>query len=195
MQTRSQLAALLFAAFATLATLAAPAQSVPSAFRGQFSVTAGAFGSAAQPDFNPDTGAVEAGPKRLYGVGTYVDVKLTRWVQLEVEGKWMRFNQYTGAQNQDPGLYQDTYLAGPRVPLHQFGRFTPYAKVLAGIGRMPLYLDGGPAFTLAYGGGLDYRLGKRFRLRIVDFEYQQWKTTPATLHPYGASVGLGYKVF
>jgi len=193
MHMRSRLAALLVASAAALAPLATQGQSLPSAFRGQLSVTVGAFGSATQPDYNPDTGNVEAGPQRLYGVGTYVDVRLSRWIQLEAEAKWMRFNQYTGTFQQSPGLYQDTYLAGPRIPF-QFGRFTPYGKVLVGVGRMPVYLEN-PAFNIAYGGGLDYRLSKRFKLRVVDFEYQQWDTTPANLHPYGASIGLSYKVF
>lgn len=195
MHMKPYLGPLLFAAFASLATLAAQGQSVPSANRGQFSLSAGALGVAAQPDFNPDTSTVEAGPKRLYGAGSYVDIKFTRWVQLEVEGKWLRFNQYTGAFQQAPGLYQDTYLAGPRIPLFQYRRFTPYVKALAGIGRMPKYLSGGPAFAAAYGGGVDYRLTKRFKIRVVDFEYQQWNTTPTSLHPYSASVGLGYRIF
>jgi hypothetical protein len=193
MHSRSQLSLLLVAALATFATLAAQAQSLPSAFRGQFSATVGALGAASQPDYNPDDGQVEASPKYLYGVGAYADLKFTRWIQVEVEGKWMRFNQYTGEFGDDPALLQDTYLAGPRIPF-QFGRFTPYGKVLVGIGRMPTYLAGS-SFNLAYGGGVDYRLGKHFRLRIVDFEYQQWDTTPTTLHPYSASVGLGYKIF
>jgi len=195
MHMKSTLGPLLFAAFAALGTLAAQGQSIPSAFRGQFSLSVGALGVAAQPDFNPDTSLVEAGPKRLYGVGSFVDIRLSRWVQFEVEGKWLRFNQYTGVFQQAPGLYQDTYLAGPRVPLFEYRHFNPYAKVLAGVGSMPNYLSGGPAFNLAYGGGVDYSLRKRFKIRIVDFEYQQWNTTPATLHPYSASIGLGYRIF
>jgi len=197
MHMRSRLAALLVVSAAALSPLATPAQSLPAAFRGQLSVTVGAFGSAAQPDYNPDTGTVEAGPQRLYGVGTYVDVKLSRWIQLEGEGKWMRFNQYKGTFQQSPGLYQDSYLAGPRIPF-QFGRFMPYGKVLVGVGRMPDAYLGSSVFAVAYGGGLDYRLSKRFKLRVVDFEYQQWNATDSastTLHPYGASIGLGYKVF
>jgi hypothetical protein len=89
-----------------------------------------------------------------------------------------------------PGFAENV---GPRVPF-QIGRFAPYGKVLIGIGRMPTYL-GGSAFNLAYGGGIDYSLGKRFKVRLVDFEYQQWDTTPTSLHPYGASVGLGYRIF
>ena len=34
---------------------------------------------------------------------------------------------------------------------------------------------------IAYGGGLDYRLDKRMRLRVFDFEYEQWRVSPRAL--------------
>ena len=52
----------------------------------------------------------------------------------------------------------------------------------------------GRTLAVAYGGGVDYRLTRRFTLRAFDFEYQQWRVTP-TLYPYGGSVGLSYKIF
>jgi hypothetical protein len=55
--------------------------------------------------------------------------------------------------------------------------------------------------ALAYGGGIDFRLTKRFSAR-GDFEYQQWLQWPnipgipnSPLFPYGASAGIGYKIF
>jgi hypothetical protein len=54
---------------------------------------------------------------------------------------------------------------------------------------------------IAYGGGIDFRLNRRFSAR-GDFEYQQWPSWPgipgvpnSSLYPYGASVGVGYKIF
>jgi hypothetical protein len=42
---------------------------------------------------------------------------------------------------------------------------------------------------------VDIRLSKRFTAR-GDFEYQQWpKWLDSSLYPYGASVGVGYKIF
>ena len=52
----------------------------------------------------------------------------------------------------------------------------------------------GHSTVFAYGGGLDYKLSKRFTLRAFDFEFQQWQLTP-TLYPFGGSIGLGYRVF
>jgi opacity protein-like surface antigen len=54
---------------------------------------------------------------------------------------------------------------------------------------------------IAYGGGVDFKLTKRISAR-GDFEYQQWPQWPdipgipnSPLYPYGASVGIGYKIF
>jgi hypothetical protein len=83
-------------------------------------------------------------------------------------------------------------MIGPKVPIKTFKGVTPYGKVLFGFGSGS-FLNGHTS-VLAYGGGVDYRLSKRFTLRAFDFEYQQWFVTP-TLHPYGGSVGIGYKIF
>jgi hypothetical protein len=73
-----------------------------------------------------------------------------------------------------------------------YGGFTPYGKFLVGIGSGS-FLNG-HSTVLAFGGGVDYRLNRRFTLRAADFEFQEWTLTP-TLHPYGGSVGLGYKLW
>lgn len=184
---------ILFAAGAA----AARAQVVPSATRGHLSLTAGALASAFQPDYACCAVPATA-PNRLYGLGAFVDVRFTRWVQIEAEGRWLRFNEFEG-------IDQDNYLIGPRLPIHDF-RFlnaTPYVKVLAGMAKMNFEdNDGhGKYAALAYGGGVDFRLSKRFSAR-GDFEYQQWPRWPnaigfanTTLFPYGASVGVGYRVF
>jgi opacity protein-like surface antigen len=165
--------------------VSARAQVVPSATRQGLSVTAGGLGSAFQPDYAWGKSA-ETSPNRLYGVGAYVDVRFTRWVQIEAEGKWLRFNEYLG-------LNQDSYLIGPRVPFNvpRLARVKPYGKVLVGMGSGSFLT--GKATALAYGGGVDYRLTKRFSAR-ADFEYQQWSVTPS-IYPYGLSVGIGYKIF
>jgi hypothetical protein len=111
---------------------------------------------------------------------------------VEAEGRWLRFNEYSGED-------MSHYLVGPRVPIHRFGRFDTYGKVLVGVGRMTFPLDyGHGSFTaLAYGGGADYRLSRKLTIRAVDFEYQQWpKWLPGeALYPWGVSVGVGYRVF
>ena len=191
--------ALLFLALAAGATFAR-SQVVPSAFARGLAITAGGEVSAFQPDY-AGYGVPEAAPFSGYlaGMGTYVDVKLTPWVQIEGEGRWMRFNRPDG------GIYEDNYLIGPRLPIYklQFWRATPYAKVLIGYGKLNFEQGNGwGRYTaLAYGGGVDMKLTNRINLRLPDFEYQQWlqwtEGPPKTynLLPYGLSVGVSYRVF
>jgi opacity protein-like surface antigen len=188
---RTALQSTLLLVFILLAAASARAQVVPSATNGRLSLTAGALGSVFQPDY-AGFGVPETAPNRLYGVGAFVDVRFTRWIQVEAEGRWLRFNEFEG-------INEDNYLIGPRLPIHHF-RFlhaTPYGKALVGVARMNFEdNDAWGRFTdIAYGGGVDFQLNKRFSAR-GDFEYQQWpKWLNTSLYPYGASVGIGYKIF
>ena len=179
------------------------AQVVPAATARQVSITAGGMASIFQPAFagaftssdNP-TPIPQASPQPLFGIGAYVDVKLSRWVQLEAEGRWQRFNEYYS-------VYQDNYLVGHRLPVYRIKRATVYAKALVGFSEMNFgtYYYGQPAghgrFTdLAFGGGVDIKMTHRLSIRALDAEYQyypDWGNT--TLSPYGASVGIGYRIF
>lgn len=183
---RSILAFFCIALFSSAAL--SRAQVVPSATGNQIHIDVGAMASAYQPDY-AGTGIAYESPNRLYGVGAYVDAHITRWVQLEAEGRWMPFNDQV-----EPGVEngENTYLIGPRIPIVTFHKLTPYGKFLVGMGN-GTFLSGN-TFVMAYGGGVDYRLTRRFTLRCFDLEYQRWSVTP-TLHPYGGSVGLSYRVF
>lgn len=182
------------------------AQVVPSATKSPLSITVGGIASAFQPDY-AGNGFAETSTNRLYGLGTYVDLRFTRWFQVEGEARWLRFNQLDQ-------IYQDNYLIGPRFPIHHFHflRATPYVKALGGYAKMgiPYYPPGGGYYILingkftdiAYGGGVDLKLNKRFTIRAFDFEYQQYPKflenslrQNQQLFPYGASVGVGYKLF
>jgi hypothetical protein len=187
-----RIAIFLFLGFVCVRATNSFAQVEPSAHRGQISLTAGGLASGFQPDY---AGGLVPGssPNHLFGLGAYVDVRFTRWLQLEAEGRWLRFNSYLE-------ITEDNYLIGPRVPIHTFRwrEATPYGKVLIGMGKMTFeYNDAYGHFTdIAYGGGVDLKLSKRFTLRAFDFEYQQWPNWVNTsLHPYGGSIGIGYKVF
>jgi hypothetical protein len=91
----------------------------------------------------------------------------------------------------------------PFYKLHIW-RATPYAKALIGYGKLN-FEDGnrwGRCTSIAYGGGLDFKVSKRINLRLPDCEYQQWPNwsegaggTVHTLFPYGLSVGVSYRVF
>jgi hypothetical protein len=181
----------LFSIVFALGSLSARAQVAPSAYRRGISITAGGEGSAFQPDYAGGT-TPETSPNRLYGIGAYVDVRFTRWVQMEAEGHWLRFNQFYSL-SPAVGNGEDDYLIGPRLPIRTFRRATPYVKALIGFGNADFLT--GRTTAVVYGGGLDYRLSRRFTLRAFDFEYMQWRITPPMIYPYGASVGISYRIF
>jgi hypothetical protein len=171
----------------------ARAQVVPSAEGNRISITAGGLGSLFQPDYGGG-GVPGTSPNRLYGVGAFVDVKFTRWVQIEAEGRWLRFNEFLN-------IDEDNYLIGPRLPIQRlrFWKATPYAKALIGYGKMNFeYNDAYGHFTdIAFGGGLDIKLTRKINVRAIDFEYQDWPTwvNNQSLKPYGFSAGFSYRVF
>jgi opacity protein-like surface antigen len=169
-----------------VAAASAHAQVVPSAEGSNFYVNAGGMGSVFQPDYAGE-GIAQTSPNRLYGVGAYVDVHINRWVQIEGEGRWMRFHKYLG-------IDEDNYEVGMRLPVmrNSYHGLTPYTKVLAGVGNGSFLT--GRCFTLNMGGGVDYHLSRKWTLRAIDFEYQEWHVTP-TLYPYGFSAGLAYRIF
>lgn len=175
--------------------ISAHAQVEPSATRHQFTLSAGGIGSIFQPDYGPDNFVPESASNALFGAGAYVDFGFRRYLQFEAEGRWLRFNQ-------SASIYEDNYLIGPRIPIKKYGRWTPYGKALFGWGKMN-FQDSfayGRFADIALGGGVDYDLSPKLSLRVVDFEYQLWPnwttgTASGTLKPYGASVGVAYKIF
>ncbi len=157
-------------------------QVAPTAYAQRFTIDGGGLGSLFQPDY---------GGNHLIGLGAYVDVRLTRWIQPEFEGRWLRFNQFEN-------VHQDNYLLGPRVPIHKFWKATPYAKVLVGMGSMNFQFNyaHGRFTDIAYGGGVDIDLNRHFTVRPADFEYQQWPNwVQGTLYPWGVSAGISYRVW
>ena len=202
---------LFFSILLFAGAVVASAQVVPSGTGRQVSITAGGMASIFQPDFagqwtyvctsmcsplsTTSTGyyspVAQASNQPLFGVGAYVDLRLTRWVQIEAEGRWSHFNAFDG-------ITQDNYLIGPRLPVYHFWKATVYGKALGGFSKMNFdsYGDHNNFTTFAFGGGVDVKLTKRISLRAADVEYQYspWWGNSA-LSPYGASVGVGYKIF
>ena len=136
--------------------------------------------------FEPDEGN-----NALVGIGTYADFEFSHWVQVEAEGRWLRWNEYYGE-------HQDNYLIGLRAPIKQFGKFNTYGKALIGYGKMtfPFNYGYGTFTDLAFGGTLEYRLSNKFTVRAADFEYQYWPVwiNNQSLAPYGFSAGIGYRI-
>jgi hypothetical protein len=187
---KRSIAALFLVMMIAAGAVPARAQVVPSATKGQFTLTAGGFASVTQPDY-AGFGFAQTSPNRLYGIGAFVDVRFRRWVQLEAEGRWSRFNEFED-------ISEDNYLIGPRFPIHTFHfmRATPYGKALVGLGRMNGENNEwyGHFTAIAYGGGVDFKLKGRISAR-GDFEYQQWPNwLSSSLYPYVVSAGVSYRI-
>ena len=165
-----------------VASATSQAQVAPSAFRSPFSLTVGGTTSVFDPNYIPT---------KLVGLGVYVDVNLFHGIGVEGEGRWQRFHEYQG-------ISQDNYLIGPRVQLRHFWRARPYVKALGGISNMNFEegIGTGRFTTLAFGGGVDLHLTRRWTVRAIDAEYQYWpRFLGGTLSPYGASAGISYRIF
>jgi opacity protein-like surface antigen len=174
--------ALFLLAVLTAGSASGHAQVLPSAFRSPISLTVGGTASVFRPDYVP---------YKLGGVGAYVDLNIFHGVGIEAEGRWQRFNEFEG-------ISQDNYLIGPRVKVLHIWRAQPYVKGLVGFTNMNFEnnFGSGRFTTLAFGGGVDLKVTKRLSVRAIDFEYQYWPSFLGdSLKPYGASVGIGYRVF
>jgi hypothetical protein len=129
------------------------------------------------------------GHRYLGGVGGYVDANLTWRFGIEGEARFLRYHAQADT-------YETTYLIGPRVSFGKH-RLNPYAKVLVGLGRFnfPYDYGYGSYFVVAPGAGVDLRLNRRVRLRLIDFEYQEWpQFSFGAIQPYGISAGVSFSV-
>jgi hypothetical protein len=124
------------------------------------------------------------------GGSVYLDANLYRQVGAEVELQTLRLHE-------QGGIRQTTYLVGPRYSFRSTG-FNPYVKVLAGVGTFVYPYGYGQLnyFVIAPAAGVDYDLLPRIKLRLINFEYQDWlQFTYGSLHPYGVSAGISFRVF
>lgn len=161
---------------------AARAQAVPTATGPGGRITIGILASGFQADYG----------KRLIGGGAvFVDTNLYMHVGIEAEARRLTVNE-------EAGIRQATYLAGPRFTLRPQA-LAPYAKLLVGVGtfRFPYGYANGRYFVVAPGAGVDYHLGnKGLKLRLIDVEYQSWpQFTYGPLHPYGVSAGISISLW
>lgn len=132
---------------------------------------------------------LEYGVVKSLGITSLVDADSVRRWGVEGEGRWLEYHQTAN-------IHAETYLAGPRYHFN-IGRFQPYVKGLAGVGEFnfPYNYAHGSYFVVAPGGGVDYRLARRFSLR-ADVEYQYWpQFTFGAMSSFGVSTGVRYRIF
>ena len=94
------------------------AQVVPPGNRGTLKLSAGVIGSG-------DT--FQYGPRKMLGVGAFVDGETTGHFGIEAEGRWVEFHQRAN-------VHAETYSIGGRYHFDFGRRWQPYAKGLVGFG-------------------------------------------------------------
>lgn len=130
------------------------------------------------------------GDRKMLGITGWVDADTVRRFGVEAEGRWLEYHQVAN-------VHVETYLIGGRYHF-DVGRFQPYAKFLVGAGEFnfPYNYATGGFLVVAPGAGLDYRLSRRWSVRAVDFEYQDWpQFSYGAMTSVGISAGLRYRIF
>ena len=140
---------------------------------------------------------------RSDGFGFYADYLITRRIGVEGELRFLNLNSVQG-------LTEKTYMAGPIINAYQYHHFSFYGKGLlggAGATYPPTALftkASGSYFAYEFGGGAEYRLKSRFKLR-GEYVQQFWPSAPGTeiayprastgLTPSGFNGGISYRIF
>ena len=164
-----------------LCTASAAAQAVAAATGPGSYVAIGGGISAFQVDY---------GHQNLGGGFVYADLNPQWRIGFEGEARFLRLHNFEQ-------VTESTYLGGLHVLLLRPRRFQPYAKVLAGVGKitLPFAYAHGSFLTYAPGVGLDVALNDRVTVRALDFEYQHWpQFTYGALSPYGVSAGISFRL-
>jgi hypothetical protein len=133
---------------------------------------------------------LQYGEQKMLGISGFIDADTRRHLGVEGEARWLVFRQTYN-------VHATTYSIGPRYYM-TFGRFQPYVKGLVGLGEFNFpYNDARGSYLVATsGGGVDYRLNRRIRLRLADFEYQYWpEFTYNAMTSYGISSGIRVSVY
>ena len=139
---------------------------------------------------NPESATPNQYTNWLQGIGGYFDFNYTDMIGAEAEIRLLRFNQMNS-------VHEDTYTIGPKIT-YRIKKYEPYGKVLFGVGEInfPYSFAHGGYFAMSFGGGLDYRVTPRLKIRAIDYEYQYWPGfLNHSLQPYGFSVGASYRIF
>lgn len=132
----------------------------------------------------------------LSGIGAFVNYNWNHRFGVEGRARFLNLKSWHGETEQD-------YLAGPRYTFLQSNKWRPYAEFQAGMVNIqyPFNLGSGTSFAIAPGGGLEYRLSRKWSVR-ASYEYQKlFKTLSFTnepsfgIKPNGASGGISYRVF
>ena len=188
LQTKRGLTLLLVA----LAVSACPAraQSVASAHGPSQSLWVGGEFSNTAAGFPHDSSV------RLSGIGAWSSYNWTHHIGVEANMRWMNFSSWHGETEQ-------SYLIGPRYTFMNSRKWRPFAALGVGVTSIhyPFSMGDGTSFTLAPRGGVELRMKRKWLLR-ASYEADLLTNSPDFtnepkfgIHPNGAQIGIGYRIF
>ena len=138
----------------------------------------------------------------MVGWNGYADYRFLRWLSLggELSGAY-----HLSGENGNTQIY--TATLGPQIyPLGHDHKITPFGHILFGLGVYGFDLEsqGGfnhfsrwdNSFAWMAGGGLDVKFKKRWRIRLVEFDYEDTKFNLSGTPGYGnyrVTAGLLYR--
>jgi len=133
---------------------------------------------------------------RLGGVGALVSYNWNRHYGVEAHMRFLNMNSWYGETQQD-------WLVGPRYTFLRGEKLRPYASFLVGAVKIqyPFQMGTGTSFTMAPGGGVEYRLSRKLAVR-GGYELQMLTNSPDFtnepkfgIRPSGLTVGVSYRIF
>lgn len=167
----------------------------------QAQTVADARGGAASLWAGVEYGAYKAGFPRdstvqLNGIGAFGTYNWNRHYALEMHARFLNMQSWYGETEQD-------YLAGPRYSFLRGEKLRPFAMFQVGFVKIqyPFSMGTGTSFAMAPGGGVEYRLGRKWSVHGA-YEFQMLTNSPDFtnepkfgIRPNGATVGIAYRIF
>jgi opacity protein-like surface antigen len=172
---------------ASMSAIAAIAQVVPSGTGPGRALWVGAEYS------NFDASFPYQSNQRITGYDVFADYFFTNHLGVEADARFLNFLSFHGES-------ESNYLAGPQYRSRSLGKLQLYGQGLVGLGKIqfPFSVGNGSYFAVVPGGGVNYRLARRWQLR-AGYDYERWLNSPnianAPAHeitPSGFHVGLAF---
>ncbi|MGA3131275.1 MAG: hypothetical protein ABSD59_10770 [Terracidiphilus sp.] len=133
---------------------------------------------------------VQYGERNMWGATVLVDADSAYHLGLEAEGRWLEFHQTAN-------VHLETYMIGPRYHV-SMGRFEPFVKGTVGFGNFSFSYNyaSGRYLVVGAGGGVDFRLNRRWSARLAEVQYQDWPDfTFGAMNSVGVSSGIRCRIF
>jgi len=160
----------------------ASAQVAVSGWQGGFTVSAGVAASGYYVGY---------GERKMIGPDIFVDADTRRHFGAEFEARRVLYPMTAGVK-------ETVWTGGPRYSFYPIkGKFYPYAKAMVGVGQFdfPYGYAKGSYLVIAPGGGVDYWVNRRIRIRLVDVSYQYWNQfTFGSMPSYGITTGIRVRI-